>query len=295
MRILITGASGMLGATLVDKWQDKFDVFATDKDNFSENPAKIFTTFDLYSESYDSLIDWSNPEVIVHCAAITNVDFCEKNPKQTLAVNAESVKRFLQSNANARLIFISSDAVFPDGLHLALEKDKTNPENVYGMSKKAGEKHIRDAGENHIAIRTTIVGKNINRSYQGFVEWFVNSVKSGKDITLFSDAFFTPITIWHLADEIEWLICNNFSGIIHIAGKEPVSKYDFGRKICAGLGLDTSLIHKESIDNVTFQAKRSKDQTLDSGYYQHFSGRSMPSTDETVDMIVQHFKKFTYA
>ena len=70
MRILITGASGMLGATLVEKWQNKFDIYATDKGNFANNPAKHFLIFDLLNESYKILIDWAEPDVIIHCAAV---------------------------------------------------------------------------------------------------------------------------------------------------------------------------------------------------------------------------------
>ena len=285
----------MLGATIVKKWCNRFEVFATDKDNFTNNPVKNFMNFDLVSESYDALMNWAKPDVIIHCAAITNVDYCEDNPEQAMAVNAESVNKFLKYGSDARLIFISSDAVFPDRIHMATEKDQTSPENVYGKTKEMGEKYIKDASGDHIAIRTTIVGKNINPSYQGFVEWIVNSVKSGKEITLFDDALFTPITTWHLANEIEWIMRSNISDIVHVAGGEPISKYDFGKKICKRLKLDTKLIRKESIDNVKFNAKRSKDQTMDSSYYYSISNRSLPSTDETVNIIVEYFQESAYA
>jgi len=285
----------MLGSTLVENWQKKFDVFATGKENFANSPEKKFMAFDLLSESYDALMNRAKPDVIIHCAAITNVDYCEDNPKQAMAVNAESVNKFLKYGSDARLIFISSDAVFPDGIHMATEKDQASPENIYGKTKETGEKYIKDASGNHIAIRTTIVGKNINPSYQGFVEWIVNSVKNGEEITLFEDVFFTPITTWHLANEMEWIISSNISGIIHVAGSEPISKYDFGKKICEGLELDTNLIRKGSMDNVKFNAKRSNDQTLDSGFYNSISNRTLPSADETVDIIVKHFQESAYA
>ena len=201
-KILITGASGMLGATFVKQWRDKFEVFATDKKNFVNSPAKNFMDYDLLNESYDVLINWAKPDVIIHCAAITNVDFCELNPEQAMAVNAESVNKFLIYGSNARLIFISSDAVFPNGIHMVSEKDQTSPENIYGKTKETGEKYIKDSSGEHIAIRTTIVGTNINPSYQGFVEWIVNSIKNGKEITLFNDVLFTPIATWHLANEL---------------------------------------------------------------------------------------------
>jgi dTDP-4-dehydrorhamnose reductase len=295
MRILITGSSGMLGATFVKKWRDKFEIFSTDKESFTNSPAKNFMVFDMLNDSYEILMNWAKPDVIIHCAAITNVDYCEDNTEQAMAVNAESVNKSLKYGSDARMIFISSDAVFPDGIHMATEKDQTSPENIYGKTKETGEKYIKDASGNHIAIRTTIVGKNINPSYQGFVEWIVNSVKNGKEITLFDDALFTPITIWHLANEMEWIISSDISGIVHVAGSEAISKYDFGKKICEGLELDTNLIKKGSIDNAKFNAKRSNDQTLDSGFYNLISNRTLPSSDETVDIIVKHFQESPYA
>ena len=161
-KILITGASGMLGATLVMKCQDNFEVFATDKTNFKGNPANKFFSFDLLSNSLDAIIEWSKPDFIIHCAAITNLDYCEENPQQALKVNAESVQKFFQSNTKAKVIFISSDAVFADGIYMVKEKNETAPETVYGKSKEVGEKYIREAGYPHLAIRTTIVGKNLN-------------------------------------------------------------------------------------------------------------------------------------
>ena len=109
------------------------------------------------------------------------------------------------------------------------------------------------------------------------MEWIVHSVKRGNEIKLFDDTFFTPITTWHLSDELEWVINNQISGIVHIGGTEPVSKYEFGKKICEGLYLDASLIRKGCLNDVTFKAKRSKDQTLDSRNYQHLSARTLPS------------------
>ena len=295
MRILITGASGMLGATLVDSWQGRFDIYATDKSNFSKSSAKNFMDFELLNESFKNLLGWAEPDIIVHCAAITNVDYCEEHPKRAMAVNTGSIVKFLQESPDTRLIFISSEAVFPDGMHLASEKGQTAPENVYGKTKVAGEIAILNAGKPHLALRTTIVGKNINPAAKGFVDWIVNSVKSGNEITLFDDVLFSPITIWQLADELEWIIENEITGIIHVAGTEPVSKYEFGVKICKELGLNTALIQKGSIDDVDFKAKRSKDMTLDTDYYQRLSGRVLPSADNTIASIVKHFKESAYA
>jgi len=294
-RILITGASGMLGSTLVNLWNKHFDIYSTQREDFDSNPSNNFLHFDLLNNNYNKLLDWSKPDVIVHCGAITDVDYCELNKEIAKKVNGESVRKLLSNNYYARLIFISSDAVFPDEVSMPVEEHKAEPINAYGMSKYVGEKYIQDAGKPHVVIRTTIVGKNINLSKTSLVEWIINSVKNKKEITLFEDALFSPITVWHLANELRWIIGNDVHGVFHISGDGIISKYEFGYRICKGLGLDTSLIRKGSIDDVNFDAKRAKDQTLDCSYYSKISGRPLPNMDETLDTIIQQYKRGAYA
>jgi len=294
MRLLITGATGMLGATLAEKWEKKFQIFTTGRESFTKLPSKHFMPFNLLSDSYDSLMNWANPDVVVHCAAITDLDYCENNIEKAMAVNAESVKKFLKYGFSTKLIFISSDAVFPNGIYMATEKNHTLPENIYGRTKEAGEKYILHSKGNHIAIRTTIVGKNINPKYRGFVEWIIHSLKNEKEISLFNDALFTPITIWHLADEIEWIINKDIKGILHVSGGQPISKYDFGKRICQALKLETDLIKSGNMDDFKFKARRSKDQTLSSSFYSSTYNRTLPTTNETIDSIVKHFQEYIY-
>ena len=206
--------------------------------------------------------------------------------------NAESVKKFLEYGSDLRMILISSDSVFPDKLNMAKEVDQTMPQNVYGSSKEIAEKYILEYGNPHVVVRTTIIGKNINKQKIGFVDWIINSLQNGKKITLFYDAIFTPITIWSLSDELEWIIQNNISGVLHISSNEAISKYELGLRICKGLGFDSSLISKDSIDNYTFKAKRSKNQTLDSNYYWSLSNRRPISVEDTINLVVKHFSKF---
>src|SRR5450759_1021742 len=111
-RVLITGASGMLGATLVHEWANELEIYATDKSDFVRSPSSRFCAFDLARPNYDELVEWASPDIILHCAAIANIDYCEDHPEEAMLVNAYSVEKFLLSAPNARMIFVSSDAVF---------------------------------------------------------------------------------------------------------------------------------------------------------------------------------------
>jgi dTDP-4-dehydrorhamnose reductase len=287
--ILITGASGMLGATLSLLWQDKYNIFATDHNDYPGNKIKNFKLFDLLEDSYEELIRWSNPDIIVHCAAMTNVDECENHPKQAMVINSESVNKILLNTCNIKVIFISSDAVFADGHSMATEGVISDSETIYGKSKIKAEQYLLNSGHNHLVIRTTIVGKNINKNKKGFVEWIVDSVIDKKYIILFNDVSFTPITIWHLAKEIEWCINNNISGLLHISGKNPITKFKFGIELCQYIGLNTKFIKKGNLNNIKFKSKRSNDQTISSEHYENISNRKMPSVRDTLVSLTKNF------
>jgi len=288
-RVLVTGASGMLGATLVKLWAKKYNIFATDRNNFPGNTVKNYKIFNLKSENYEELTKWAKPDIIIHCAAITDVDYCEENPEETMIINGESVRKLIDSAPNAKLIFISTDAVFPCQTHLATENLPTGSENIYGKSKEYGESFIKNSLKNSCIVRTTIVGKNINTYKQGFVEWIINSIKRGTHITLFNDVFFTPISIWHLAGELEWIMNNDVPKILHVSGAETTTKYEFGYRLCYEMRLDASLIKVGSVDDVQFRAKRAKDQTLDSSYYISISKHKLPNFEDNIETLIKYF------
>ena len=270
LNVLITGASGMLGATLVNEYKNNFNIFATGNSNFTEQHIN-YKKFDLRSKSYKELIEWSDPDIIIHGGALTNGNYCEENPNDAFNINGISVQKFLKAtNNDVKIIYISTDAVFPSFIHLANEEHCVSPENVYGKSKELGEFFLdTSVNRNYTIIRTTIVGLNINKERKGFVEWIINSAKNDKQFGLFTDVLFNPISIWDLATEIKFLINKNNinSETLHIAG-ELCSKYEFGNKLLETLNIQAKKLSKSLISSFEDRAKRSNDQSLDSTFYQ---------------------------
>ncbi|SDS43155.1 SDR family oxidoreductase [Winogradskyella sediminis] len=292
MRVLITGASGMLGATLANMLKEEHEVFGTGNSNFDEQP-KNYKVLDLNAESYKDVMEWSNPNVIILSGALTNGNYCNDNPEEAFSINGISVKKFAEvTNKNVKFIYISTDAVFPSKLHLAKESDCVSPENVYGKSKELGEFFTKFSDKQFCIIRTTIVGLNLNSKKRGFVEWIINASKTSEDIFLFDDVVFNPISIWELADEIKHIISlENFPNeVLHISGTEIVTKYKFGMELLKALKLETETVNRGLISSFKDRAKRCNDQTLSCVYYQDKYKRKLPKLADTIQTINQYYE-----
>jgi len=287
MRILVTGASGMLGATLVSILEKEHTVYGTGNSNFNEQ-SKNYRTFNLASDSYEDLIMWSKPELIILSGALTNGNYCEEHPQEAFHINGFSVDKFIKSTTeNVKIIYISTDAVFPSKINLAKESDCVCPENIYGKSKELGEFFTTNSNRDFCVLRTTIVGLNLNKKKTGFLEWIINSAKQSEKISLFEDVIFNPISIWDFIEEIKFIIAlEKFPNkILHISGTELTTKYNFGLKLLQALNLDIKNLNKGSIKSLKKRAKRCNDQSLDCNYYQNYYERALPNLDDTIKSI----------
>ncbi len=285
-RILITGTSGMLGSSLSLALSKRYNVFGTDN-SINSLPIK-FKLFDLSSKSYKELIDWAKPEIIIHCAALTDGNFCEINFQDAFNINGYSVKKLLDStDDNVKIIYISTDAVFSSKLNLAKETDNKVPENIYGKSKELGEFFLINSNRNYLILRTTIVGINVNNLNNGFVEWILSTVKNNQNVTLFTDVLFNPISIWDFIEEIIFLVKSNkyYNNIFHLCGTEPVTKYRFGIELIEEFNLNKDFIIKSKISEFKARAKRSTDQTMDCSKYINLTNRTLPKLSETIKSI----------
>jgi len=282
----------MLGATLANELKSNYHIFATGNSNFKEQNSN-YRKFDLKSESYKELIEWSNPDIIIHCGAITNGNYCEENPNEAMDINGISMQKFLNATKNeVRIIYISTDAVFPSSLNLAKELDCVSPENIYGKSKELGEFFLKTSiDRRYTIIRTTVFGLNLNTNKTGFAEWIIKNANENKELGLFTDVLFNPISIWDLANEIEFLIKtdNINSESLHIAG-ELCTKFEFGYKLLYHLNISSKTLSKSLISSFADRAKRSNDQSLDSSYYCGKYQRELVSLDQTILRLKEHYE-----
>lgn len=286
-KVLITGASGLLGANLMEQLSEDFDVYGTSSTAFNDSYNEKYKVFDLRSDDYSQLFDWIQPDIIIHSAALINGNYCQNNPEEAFLINAFSCYKLAkQSPDHTKIIYISTDAVFSSDLHLAKESDVTKPENNYGKSKELGEFLLLNSIKEIVVVRTTIVGLNLNKKRSSFVEWIIKSVNNSELINLFSDVLFTPISVWRLGLELKRLINEGFKKqVYHIAGSEVVTKYDFGFELIKSINGDLEYINKGRIVDFTDRAKRSNDQSLSCELFETDYSVKLPSLRETINEL----------
>ena len=216
------------------------------------------TNFDLVN----SFLNKEKPDLVINCAANTNIDYLEKNEKYANLINGVGVENIAKTckKISSKLIHISTDSVFDGTKGSYKEEDSTNPINVYGKSKLLGEKLLQENLDNFIIIRTNLFGYNHQERF--LLNWILKNLKEQKEFTGFEDIIFNPLEISFLSDLIVKLGNIEYSGIVHLGSDEIISKYDFGCEVADILGFDKKVIKKGSIEHSNLIAKRPKNTSL---------------------------------
>lgn len=265
LKIAVTGASGMLGSAILDCIADKHRVFATSRTIGYCKPGIEWQTFDLLDR--EKLICWLveiKADIVIHCAAIVNVDDCERESVLAKVLHAEATALIADtiSRWNGRLIYISTDSVF-DGRQKRLyrEEDETNPLNVYGSTKREGEIAALKNPRN-IVLRTNIFGWSQMVERISFAERILKGLVKQDRLTMFTDVSFTPIHVSDVAEIILLILASDMSGLFHLTGNSVLSKYDFTLKMANIFGLSADNVIPISIDDVNLAAPRPKNMAL---------------------------------
>ncbi len=258
MKILVTGANGLLGQklTLLLDSQSEVDLIATARSPLTF-PLKRgnFRLMDITNqEMVDKVVSDVRPDVIINTAAMTQVDQCEIEREKCWLSNVTAVEYLVNAckKSQSRFIHISTDFIF-DGAHGPLKEDaKPAPVNFYGESKLAGEQVITGSTINWAIARTVLVfGITSDLSRSNIVLWVKQSLENGKTINVVNDQWRTPTLAEDLAMGCYLLAIKKAKGIFHISGEEMMTPFDIALKTAEFFKLDTSLIRPT--DSNTFK------------------------------------------
>jgi dTDP-4-dehydrorhamnose reductase len=277
VKVLITGAGGLLGAHLAAALAADHDVTGTDRHPWWGDAAIDFVEGDLGVPGFiEATVQRVRPDVLIHCAGLVNVDRCEEEPALAYTTNAEVTGRLARLMPPSGLfVYITTDGIFSGDCPFATETWLPCPRTVYGRSKLQGEWEVQIATRSHLIIRTNFYGWSSGRKATAG-EWLYHALERGQPVTLFQDFHFTPVYVVDLVERILALIAGGHRGIFHAGGRDRVSKYDFGLLMAVAGELPTAGIRAGSIEEASLRAARPRDMSLDSSRLLQVTGLGPP-------------------
>ncbi len=287
MRILITGASGLLGLNLAMEATRRHTVFGTVNHHPLKTEAFTVLQTDLLAPgAVERLLDSTQPDWVIHCAALANLDACEADPLLAQKMNTE-LPRTLASHvarSGARMVHISTDAVF-DGLRGDYsEEDIPTPACVYSHTKLEGEQAVADANANAIIARVVFFGWSLGGT-RSLAEFFFNNLSRGKRVSGFTNMYFCPLLANQLGKVLIQMLEMDLSGLYHVVGPDPLSKYEFGVRLAQRFNLDGSLIDPVPFTQSSSSAVRSPNLSLRSDKLTRAIGQLLPSVSTGLDEL----------
>ncbi len=251
MKILVTGANGLLGQTLIRQLlEKKHEVLATGK-----GPSRlIIAALPNYSYKELDLTDGpivqqfildAKPEIIVHAAAMTQVDQCELDKPGCYNINVTATRFIIDAAKliNARIVYVSTDFVFDGQNGPYSETDEPMPVNYYGSTKLVAEKAVMESGLSWAIARTILVYGNSDPAGRlNIVGWIKQNLETATPINMVTDQLRTPTFVYDLAKGIVLIIEKNATGIFHLSGEQSMTPYEVAVEIARFFGYDTSLI-----------------------------------------------------
>jgi dTDP-4-dehydrorhamnose reductase len=293
MRILITGASGLLGLNLALETAHRHTVFGTVNQNGLQTGAFTVIQTDLLAPgAVESLLENTQPDWVIHCAALANLDACEADPLLAKKLNTELPRTLAAhvARGGARLVHISTDSVF-DGLRGNYsEQDVPSPLGVYSRTKLGAERAVAEADPSAIIARVNLFGWSLagNRS---LAEFFFNHLHNGKPVMGFTDVCFCPLLANDLASIFERMLQMELSGVYHVVSSESLSKYEFGVRLAHRFDLDPNLIHPTSVKQSGLKATRSPNLSLRTDKLAAAFGEPLPRVSTGLDKLFTLYRQ----
>jgi dTDP-4-dehydrorhamnose reductase len=263
-RVLITGSNGLLGQKLSDLYLKETDVdwLATGKGE-NRHPQKDqmqYAHLDVCDfMAVDACLQTFKPDVVIHTAAMTQVDDCEFQKEACELLNIETVDFLAKKSVDYayRLVHLSTDFIFDGTKKMYTEEDEPNPLSYYGWSKWEAEQRVMKSAKDYAILRTVLVyGKVADMSRSNIMLWAYNVLKEGKVAKVVNDQFRTPTLAEDLAQGCFLAAHNTEVGIYNIAGPEFISIYDLVAKIAGMYGFSMSAIETVSSETLNQPAKR---------------------------------------
>ena len=260
MRFVVTGANGLLGSRLCSQLAERgHDVVALGRGpRRAEGPGAWVSVELTDRAAVERAIAEAAPQVILHPAAMTNVDGCERDPRGAWAANVEATANVARAagDLSAHLVAVSTDYVFDGAAGPYAEDDVPNPLGVYARTKLAAEYAALTLAPGATVARTAVVYGWPMAANANFGAWLAMTLSEGREVQLFGDQWVSPSLADNVAAMLVELGERRLGGVWHTAGAQVVNRVTFGRRLCEIVGFDPSLVIESTLSAARLASPR---------------------------------------
>ncbi len=296
MTIMLTGASGLLGRKILENLEKRKDkvIAIYNRNPITPRPPNILTIRLDISKTIEleDFIMKNRPEIIIHTAALTNVDECEVNKEKAWKINVEATRSIVRAAkvVKSYIVYVSTDYVFDGEKGLYTEKDLPNPINYYGLTKLIGEELVRSSDLLYTIVRPSAI-YGIGGSKKSFAEYVIEKLLRGEEVYALTDQYVSPTLNTLLAEAIIEIIDVKPMGILHVAG-ERMNRYEFAVKVAETLNLPKDKIHKASIKDMKhWKARRPRDSSLNVDKAKKLLKTEFYDSKKAFQILLKEFKQ----
>ncbi len=278
---LITGAGGFFGANAGIFLNGRVASVGAFRSLSGGSVYGASVSIDLLSgTSIREAVFAARPDVVLHAAALASHEGCDSDPVLAQLINVESTTHLARACADvgAKFVYLSTDAVFDGGRGNYTELDAANPFSVYGETKLLGELAALAAHDDVLVTRTNFFGWSPTGT-RSILEFFVNALRSGQQVSGYTDFVVSSIYVQDLLTAIYDLVGSDRRGVVHLGASDAISKYHFGVRVASQFGLDAELISPVTSNAGGHATSRARDLSLDTSLAASWLGRSVPTQE----------------
>ncbi|MBQ6220934.1 MAG: dTDP-4-dehydrorhamnose reductase [Methanosphaera sp.] len=279
MKYFITGGSGLLGERLTTVSNSEDELVLSHNSNPTSNTIKCDITNE---EEVRKVLNREKPDVIIHCAAMTNVDLCEDEIDLAYKINGDGTGYLARaaSQIGAKMIYVSTDFVFDGERGFYREDEPVNPLGIYAKSKYDGEKQLQEYCDDWAIARVSVLYGWHQRA--NFTTWVINELRNNNPVNIVTDQINSPTLADNAGEAIFEIARQDKNGIFHTAGNDEISRYYFSLQIADAFNLNKDLINPITSDKFVQKAPRPKNSSLDVSKVEKELGMKMETCMESL-------------
>lgn len=294
-KILITGGGGFAPGNIISKSPKDWDILTIDRVFPGKLPEGVKPLeMDLTDiKALENVFLDHSPEVVVHTAAVSDIDVCEHNRDMARKVNIDVTAQIAEycARSGAKLIYFSTDSVFDGKKGMYIEEDLPAPLNFYAETKVKSEELIKKGLNNWVIIRPSlIVGLPVSGTGNSFLKKTLDSVAEGREAAFPKEEIRTPLDVITLSLCVWELAGTDLTGYFHLSGNDRLSRYEMALKIADKFNFSRDLIIAKKPEAAGGRALRPADVSLDNGKAKGTLKTPMRSLMEGFDLIIENEK-----